>query len=242
MRLSLGLFLGFLMATGGWALPPRADSITLVSTSVGLKPLFEALVPVYAEVGLRAVYEELPASRLNVAAQTGEADAIIAVSEGFQKALVDHYLALGKGKDPLGVSNLCQYLRKEDVGKFLPDPKTWGGRTVGVIASVGPNLTDAYMKNVSGVSLMTAPSYSSLVKMLDGYRFDFFLSTQGAVEPEIEAAGLTDHIVRVPKPLLTVRYYHALNRRFEALAPALSEAILKHQKEIDAAVDALVNR
>jgi hypothetical protein len=214
----------------------------LVSTSVGLKPLFDALVPAYAEVGIRAVYEELPASRLNLEAQAGTADAIIAVSEGFQKSLADHYLALGKGREPLGVSNFCQYVRKEDVGTYSSDPKAWSGRSIGVIASVGPDLTDALLRNVTKVELVTAPTYASLVRMLDGHRFDFFISTQGAVEPDIAEAGLTDHIVRVAKPLVTVRYYHALNKKFGALAGGLAEAILRHHQEIDAAVNALINR
>jgi len=239
---SLFLLCGAVVNLRPQATPAEMPVITLASTSIGLKPLFDALVPVYAEIGLRAVYVELPAGRLNKDATDGLIDAVIAVSEGFQKTLSANYLAIGLGKDPLGASNLCMYVRKGDEGKYQADPLSWKGLTVGVIVSVGPTMTDAYLKNVAGITVMTAPTYPSLAKMLDGGRFDFFLSTQGAVEPDIAELQLKDRIVRLDKVLMSLRYYHALNKRFQAKAAELSVAMLRHRTEIDRAVNDLINK
>ncbi len=218
------------------------EKVVLGATSTNLKLLYDALAPAYKDVGLEAEWKEFPGSRLLAEVQAGTLDAMVAASGTMVKQFSDNYIGIGYGNDALGYSRLYMYVRAADKDKYKPDPKTWAGLSIGEIADVGPSPTFGFPKNVNGVKIVTAPTYESVLRMLDSGRTDFVVSTRGGVEKLIQDLGLKDRIVRIDTPLLTVDYWHLVNKKYMDKIPALKQAIERHRQQIDEAVDKLVNR
>lgn len=218
------------------------EPIVLGATSSNLKILYDALAPAYREAGFEPEWRELPGARLMAEIQTGHLDVLLVGSGSMAKQFSDRYIPLGFGSGALGYSRVYMYLCTGDTEKFLPDPKTWAGLSIGEIVDVGPSATFGFPKNVEGVTIVTAPTYETLVRMLSSRRFDFIVSTQGSIEQELRDTGLSDKIVRGSEPLLTVDYWHLVNGRYAERLPALKKAIEARKPQIEAAIERLLNR
>lgn len=234
--------LGALIACAASFSAVAQTPIVLGATSSNLKILFDALEPAYREAGFAPEWRELPGARLLADLKSAKLDVLIAGSGSMAKQFGDTYTPVGIGGDALGYSRVFMYYRAEDAGKYSADPNTWAGLTVGEIVNVGPSCTFGFPKNVEGVTIVTAPTYETLIRMLYSCRFDFIVSTQGGIEQDLLDTGYSSKIIRGSEPLLNVDYWHMVNGRFAERLPALIRAINKRKPQIDEAIEQLLNR
>lgn len=218
------------------------ERVSLGATSGNLKILYDALEPAYREAGFLPEWHELPGARLFADLQSGRLDALVVGSGSMAEQFKASYTAIGFGGTALGYSRLYMYTRASDASRYSPDPKTWSGLTIGEIVDVGPSASFGFPKNVEGVTILTAPTYESLVRMLDSRRFDFIVSTQGGIEQDLLKTGLSGRIIRGKDTLLTVDYWHLVNTRFASRIPDLIKAIEARKPQIDEAINKLLNR
>lgn len=205
-----------------------AEKITIATLADN--PLNEIFMKVYADAGMDVDLIIVPQKRMIDMVERGEAVTTVMADVNINMVFKSAVLRLGFGNDPLRVTNIYAYVRKEDE-KILRDKSLWQFKTIGKV--MGNELSKFYAEKTQSQAIVEAPTYLTALRMLESKRFDITFAVAGLFEAFIAANEM--NIIRLEEPVDIVSLYHVMPAKYAGtdMEMMVRASLLKHRDLID---------